>query len=81
MTTTTKTFSIGDRVILDGKVPATVTNVGVWCGPVRNSYRVGNQDGVSVKPDPGYDRAGYSTRARAVAMYRVRLMTIEEAGA
>lgn len=76
MTTTNNNdnLRIGDRVILDGKVPATVTNTGVWCGPVRNCYSANNQDGVSVKPDTGYENAGYTTRARAVAMSRVRPM-------
>jgi hypothetical protein len=72
-------YEIGDRVILDGNIPATITNTNVWCGPVRNTYGGDNCYGVSVRPDDGYSDSGYSTRSRAVALHRVRLA--EEAGA
>jgi hypothetical protein len=65
-------YKIGDRVILDGNIPATITNTNVWCGPVRNTYGGDNCHGVSVRPDDGYSDSGYSTRSRAVALYRVR---------
>ncbi len=53
-------YQVGDRILLDNSVPATITRTGVYINAAHDE----RETGVSVRPIGG--------RAKAVALWRVR---------